>query len=182
MKGFTLIELLTVVVIVGVLTAIALPQYQKAVEKSRASEAMTIARSILDAQQRSLSAFPGDPVNTKRALDIQLSGGSWSTDSVYTTEQFTYTLANTGVRATRIGGDGYTLSFALSGTNACFGGTICPSLEGMGFYSKKTLLDGITLGKFSEFTKGDLVPVDVKAEFTKGGTKFSSDKGLVAYP
>lgn len=62
-KGFTLIELLVVVLIIGILAAIALPQYTRTVEKSRASEALLNLKALSDAAQR-LYLLNGDSTYT----------------------------------------------------------------------------------------------------------------------
>ena len=68
-QGFTLIELLVVVLIIGILAAMAMPQYFKAVERSRMTEASTMLNSIAQAQRRKFlqtNSF----VRSYEALDV----------------------------------------------------------------------------------------------------------------
>lgn len=51
-RGFTLIELLAVVLIISILTAVAVPQYRRSLERSRIAEAYQILAAIYDARER----------------------------------------------------------------------------------------------------------------------------------
>jgi type IV pilus assembly protein PilE len=51
-QGFTLIELMVVVVIAGILAAIAYPAYTSSVQRSRRADAMSVLTALVQAQER----------------------------------------------------------------------------------------------------------------------------------
>ena len=79
--GFTLIELLVVVLIIGILAAVALPQYRKAVEKARIARVLPLLRSVVMAQDAHYLAT-GKYTTELDDLDLSIKHGNKVADYI----------------------------------------------------------------------------------------------------
>ena len=132
-KGFTLIELLIVMLIITVVGAISIPLYMHAMEKSRASEPISLLNTIANAEQRYKIAKQ-EYTDQLPDLDIHIEPYTQGnmTPSTFDTEYFDFTLEQEKAIAVRKEGADYTLAVDYeTGEVTCAPGEsrICTSLN-----------------------------------------------------
>ena len=124
-KGFTLIEMLVVVLIIGILAAIAFPQYEKAVNRTRLTEAFLLGRFFRDAQ-RMYFMRTGRYADTYEELGIDMPPyGVLVSPAKIRVKKYTYSIMGSGGDTKdRITVDGglpgrVALLFMYDGRNVC---------------------------------------------------------------
>lgn len=126
-KGFTLLELLVVVMIIGILTSVAVPQYSRSVRRAEMVEGLANGKTIYDAALRYKSVNGEAPTDFNQ-LDIGFAGSN-ITGKSFVDGNFTYTLSDsyTGVKS-KLGGYDLYMDFpTISTTGVSAPIRCCPS-------------------------------------------------------
>ena len=163
-NGFTLIELIVVVLIIGILAAVALPQYRKAAEKARLMQAVAVVKAMADAQERFFVAH-GAYTRDMDELDITVPG----TD-------YTYTNVNGSFQRKKIGVFDFTLQCDTNIIPGCIAiSDRWSSVDNIGVSGQSNLYVVRLAGDPHLYCREKLDPYQVCVSLSQGKTKVIND-------
>ena len=170
-NGFTLIELLVVVLIIGILASVALPQYQKAVAKSRATQGLALLRPVVEAAESYHLANGVYPTSFSE-LDISLPGDWSGNKKIYKTENKDAKSNGTWSIAIQKPAEG------ASGVNGIHIGLITGPYQGAGF---AYVFNQYSTVPQQEFLCSEYVDSDAPFQKEKGAFCSKIFSGVVVY-
>lgn len=125
-KGFTLIEMLAVVLIVGLLVSVALPQYKRSVLRAEAMESLSNIKILQDSALRAKAANPKrTPPLSLNEMDVDFFDASSKDAATFNFGRYTYTLAEDSITAKKTSGDDYSFKAYYPDLNGVGGEITC---------------------------------------------------------